>query len=53
MALAVAGEAGPVIRAVPYLVAAGIYSLFHIYPTLRNRRLVRWLHGAEQRTLRP
>jgi asparagine N-glycosylation enzyme membrane subunit Stt3 len=30
MALAVAGEAGPVIRAVPYLVAAGIYSLFHI-----------------------
>jgi hypothetical protein len=30
MVLAVAGEAGPVIRAVPYLVAAGIYSLFHI-----------------------
>jgi hypothetical protein len=30
MAPAVAREAGPVIRAVPYLVAAGIYSLFHI-----------------------
>jgi hypothetical protein len=30
MALAVTREAGPVIRAVPYLVAAGIYSLFHI-----------------------